>query len=209
MNKHVILLLLILLTALFANSQPNSGWIIKTSLVDMALGDRTTTSWSPNIVFETLEKTKISFQIEAGPILMNKHADKFFIDIYKIFGVRINPSVKRYLGKTCNSNQGFNLAIDCNTVVTNATVKYSGAVVKRLVVAPHLNIGYQSISKRNFVFEVCAGLGPGFVASSSSIDKANLGVLTYSRGILYEGGSGVYLSYHFDVKLGYHISHKP
>jgi len=209
MKKQAILLLSIISAALFANSQPNSGWILKTSLGDTFFGDRITKSWSPNIVFETSEKKKASFQIEAGPILMSKHANILFVDVDKITGIRINPSIKRYLGNSSQNNQGLNLAIDCNTLYTKATVSFSEAVVKRLVLAPHINIGYQSISKRNFVFEVCAGLGPGFVVSTSSIDRDKLGISNTYRGILYEGGSGVYLSYHFDVKLGYQISHKP
>ncbi|MBK6344837.1 MAG: hypothetical protein IPF68_02690 [Bacteroidales bacterium] len=93
-------------------------------------------------------------------------------------------------------------------VWTNATTSVSDAEVKRLVIAPHFKAGYQLITSKRFVFEISAGLGPGFVFSKSSIPQENLGSKSYQYGILYEGGSGVYLSSHLDFKFGYLINSK-
>lgn len=183
--------------------------ILKFSTIDLLLGDHCTKSWSSNLIVEKSFKRKYSFQQEIGLIFPDHFIDKsfFFIPTDRLWGIRLNPEVKKYVGRPLENDvlKGLNLGLDCNTVFTKATESISEASIRRLVVAPHLKLGFQSISSKRFVFEFSIGLGPGFVFSKSSIAKADLESRTYHYGILYEGGSGVYLSCHFDFKLGYLI----
>lgn len=184
--------------------KPKNVFLIKFSAVDLILGDQCTKSWSPNIVLEKGLNHRFSSQLELACILPDNITDKsfLFIDIDHIIGFKFNPELKKYIGDGQNTLSGLSISIDCNSTYTKATVSYSEAIVNRLVLSPHLKVGFQSISRSNLVFDISAGLGPGFVFSNSSIKKEDLGILSYHRNILYEGGSGVYLSYYFNINVG-------
>jgi len=207
MTKQAIVLVMFLLVASFVRGQNTNRFILKTSVVELLTGDFVTTSWSPNLIIEIPLKNNYSFQQGIGLILPDNTLDKdmVFIFVDRLFGVSIRPELKKYLSKNKDVLNGFYLSVDAKGVYTNAELSVSKAVVKRIDIATHLNVGYQVFTKSNFSLELSAGIGPGYIYSTSSIEKAELGLIEYRHGILYAGGSGAYFSYQFDIRIGYFI----
>jgi len=209
---QTIILTMLLLAAGFVRGQHSDRFIIKTSAVELLLGDFVTRSWSPNLIIEKPLNKNYSFQQGIGFILPdNKNmTDKemLFIVVDRIFGIAIKPELKKFISKDKDALTGFYLSIDGKGVYTKANLSVSKAIVERFDVATHLNVGYQVFSKWNLSFELSAGIGPGYISSSTSLKREELGLKEYRHGILYAGGSGAYLSYQFDLKIGYLFKQK-
>ncbi|MCK9451811.1 MAG: hypothetical protein M0Q90_08985 [Bacteroidales bacterium] len=209
-QKQTIILTILLLVASFVRGQNTDRFIIKTSVVELLGGDFVTRSWSPNLIIEKPLSNNYSFQQGIGLILPDNNLDKemVFIFVDRVFGITIRPELKKYISKNKDVLNGFYLSIDAKGVYTEATLTVRKTIVNRFDVATHLNFGYQVLSKSNFLIELSAGIGPGYIYSTSSVEREDLGLIQYRRGILYAGGSGAYLSYQFDIRIGYHLKLK-
>ncbi|MDY0075733.1 MAG: DUF3575 domain-containing protein [Bacteroidales bacterium] len=162
-TTQAIILALLLLVASFARAQNTNRFILKTSVVELVAGDFATRSWSPNLIIEIPLKNNYSFQQGVGFILPDNNLDKemLFIFVDRLFGVSIRPELKKYISKNKAVLNGFYLSLDAKGVYTNAELSVSKAVVKRIDMATHFNIGYQVFTKSKFSFELSAGIGPG------------------------------------------------
>jgi len=187
--------------------QNTNRFILKTSLVELLTGDFVTESWSPNLIIEIPLSNNYSFQQGIGLILPDNILDKemAFIFVDRVFGISVRPELKKYVSQYNDGLNGFYLSVDAKGVYTKAELSVSKAVVKRIDVATHLNVGYQVFTRSKFSIELSAGIGPGYIYSTSSTERDELRLIEHRHGILYAGGSGAYFSYQFDIRIGYFI----
>ena len=184
------------------------GIIIKFSPF-LLFGDYITSSAGIPLGVEFRINKKLSFDQNFSYILPVNNG---FINVDKIKGIRLDSELKRYLNER-NNFTGFYLTTHLLYQYTDAIMAgyYGGLNVRRNLFALHEKIGWQSVSKKGFVFDVAFGFGARYVTSKSSYDAGGHGY-SYEANPLYwynksyENGSKWFFSVNGSFKLGWKIN---
>jgi len=178
----------------------------------LLFGDYITSSAGIPLGVEFRINKKLSFDQNFSYIMPAGNGGLLITDVDKIRGIRTDSELKRYLNKRYNLT-GFYLATNILYQYTDAiTADYDGGLnVRRNLFALHEKIGWQSVSKKGFVFDVAFGFGARYVTSKSSYDAGGHGY-SYEANPLYwynksyENGSKWFFSVNGSFKLGWKIN---
>ena len=141
------------------------GIIIKFSPY-LLFGDYITSSIGIPLGIEFKINKKLSFDQNFSYIMPAGNGGLLITDVDKIRGIRTDSELKRYLNKRYNLT-GFYLTTHLLYQYTDAIMAgyYGGLNVRRNLFALHEKVGWQSVSKKGFVFDVAFGFGARYVTS--------------------------------------------
>ena len=212
---NFIKLIFLFLTLLFSNQcfgqdtlkNQKRNFIIKFS-PGLLLGDYITTSIGIPLGIEMKINKNLSFDQNFSYITSTGNTGGLFIiDVNKIKGIRSDSELKCYLNKR-DDLTGYYFATHFLYQYTDATeADYANNLkVFRNLIAIHEKFGWQSISKKGFVFDVAIGLGTRYTYSKSNNSAAvqsNEFIPFYWYRKTYEFGDKWFFSINYSFKVGY------
>ncbi len=173
-------------------------------------GDYVTTSSGVQLGVETNLSKQFSFQQDIQYIFVNRSDDGILsIDVKDIKGIRTDTEIKYYFKKhSLNGNYFAPHLLYQFTRAIKEDYYDNDYYIDRNMIGLHGKIGWQSISKKGFVFDVAFGIGARYISS-----KSNKNITIYSDSYewwplffsnkLYRNGSKLCFSVSGSFKFGW------
>ena len=187
--------------------------LVKTSPFLIMLGDYITASIGIPIDIEIKIKNNLSFDqkftyiVKAGDNMPNSpNMASLTHNIENINGIRTDSEIKRYLNER-NNFTGFYLSTHLLYQYTDSKIMMGGfQKTYRNLIALHEKIGWQSISKNGFVFDVAIGIGTRYIYSKSNCTNQLYIFNEYPYNKPYQYGSKWFFSFNGSFKIGWLIN---
>ena len=193
----------------------NRFFLLKINPLGVIGGDYITTSYSVSLGTEFKLNNRLTLNQSLSYILPAKGGSYLQIYAEKINGIRYDGGVKSYLqaGTDC---RGYYWSSDIIYQYTDALLFAAGNErVFRNLFAMHEKFGWQSVSKKAFVFDFALGIGVRYASSkanytdySPSLYKEEAFYFVYPYKKPYEYGSKWFFSFNGTFSLGWRINYK-
>lgn len=187
--------------------------LVKTSPFLLIGGDFITNSMSIPLGMELEFHKNFSFNQSFSYIFLSgDNGGYLMLKVKRIKGIRTDSEIKRYLNKR-NNFTGSYVATHFLYQYTESIGYYptgnGNGIVYRNLVALHEKIGWQSISKKGFVFDIAVGFGLRYTNSESSDNSyypgAELTPLYWYKKD-YDNGSKLFFSVNGTFTVGWRIN---